>query len=618
MFSYNTIVNAGKNRDQQKISNIKKPPMFTNDERIRFFFRSDTDQADRVPTILATDVGIQCAFISTNKVKLMTAPNLVDNSVIGFSLTDDPTHHAPTTMTVELATTFFLSIVPHDLATLHSLSTLAVDPLALAPLPNGPQAVDRLHPEWYDATDPATNPVFAWIPKIAKLPYDHNIVDGMVIAGLNTNNLTMDTDSIQYMWLIATSTLHSLNNGTSFHHQTNLFDIGDLLIDGNNSPIATSRTERMAFAPGDMVPLLHGIHDAYQTIMHSVQNTIIGSIIATNTDNIIATTTNPEPVLHRTETELKHKKESDKRAELWRQLLACPAKDENGNDIIYFPELNESFKEVLAAQTVAEANDLLIQYSHNFTSTYQDTLNQGILGEISFSFGKHLSSALIRMIQLCAFNKFNLNTNPEAITNGMTGFAFLTPQEGTTNYESVVGKTAIVMQEVAVGVDSTKQQKMPSQLYIGGQASSHSDFVSMGANVTFLFMLALQDPIKDKPMIIQLIEKQVSTTRSIGYRKSIQFHTDPKNGNIFFIPHLVNDTSDLMASFARSATSFELTTARAENDMAKIVAHFKPARDFLRAETGHDDSKPRCSQLHQFYREANVLQLPFPDTKSGR
>jgi hypothetical protein len=317
MFSYNTIINAAKNRGQHKISTIKKPPTFTNDDRIHTFFRSDTDQADRVPTIFAADIGIQCAFISTNKVKLMTAANLVDNSVIGFSLTDDPTHHAPTTMTVGQATMFFLSIVPHDLATMHNLSTLAADPLTLVPLPNGPQAMDRLHPEWYDAADPATNPVFAWIPKIAKLPYDHNIVDGMVIAGLNTNNLTMNADSIQYTWLIATSTLHSLNNGTSFHHQTNLFDIANLLIDGNNSPVATSRTEQMAFAPGDMVPLLNGIHDAYQTILHSVKNTILGSIIATNTDNDnTVATTNPEPVIHRTETELKHKKESDKRTEL--------------------------------------------------------------------------------------------------------------------------------------------------------------------------------------------------------------------------------------------------------------------------------------------------------------
>ena len=93
------------------------------------------------------------------------------------------------------------------------------------------------------------------------------------------------------------------------------------------------------------------------------------------------------------------------------------------------------------------------------------------------------------MIQLCAFNKFNINTNPEAIVNGMNDFAFLTPQEGTTSYDSVVRKTAIVMQEVAVGVDSTKQQKMPSQLYIS------ADFVSMRANVIFLFMLALRDPI---------------------------------------------------------------------------------------------------------------------------
>ena len=82
-------------------------------------------------------------------------------------------------------------------------------------------------------------------------------------------------------------------------------------------------------------------------------------------------------------------------------------------------------------------------------------------------------------------------------------------------------------------------------------------------------------------MISQLIEKQqVLTTRSMGYRKSIQFHTDPNNGNAFFIPHLVNETNDLMASFARVATSSELTMARTENDDAKILAIFQPARDF--------------------------------------
>ena len=498
---------------------------------------------------------------------------------------------------------------------MHNLNTLAVDPLTLAPLPTGPQGADRLHPDWYDAADAATNPVFAWIPKVAKLPYDHNVVDGMVIAGLNLSNLTTNEDSIQYMWLIATSTLSTLNNGTSFHHQTTLFDIADLLIDGNNSPLVTERADRMYFTPNEIEPLLKGIHDEYQTIMHSVQSTIMGSIVAAGAD-IPATAVNPDPVVHRTETEFKQKKESDKRAELWRQFLACPTKDDNGNDTIYFPELDENFKEVLGASNVTEAIELLTRHSQNFTSMYQEILNQGIMGETTFRFGKHLSSALIRLIQQCDFNTSNLNSDPEAINNRMTGFAFLTPQEGTLPYNTIIGGCSNVMREVAVGVDSTKQQKMPSKLYIGGQASTHTDFVSMGANMILLFMLALKDPINDKPIISQMIEKLVRLTRSDGYKQSIKFHTNPETGNRYFIAHLINDATEMTAQFARTATSFELTTARKDNNTTKICAIYKQSSDFCERKLSKLKDHLDAADYNTFTTQPMYFQSlsPIPET----
>ena len=583
MNTFANAANAAKNRGQHTISSIPKPPMIVYDNRVSAFFRSTTPNGQRIPTILAHDVGLQCAFVVSNKVKLMTAPSLVTDSTIGFSLTDDPIHHAPTTMRVGDAIQFVLAIVPRDLATVHNLTTLAADPLTLAPIPNEVQDPDRLHPDWYDATDPATTPCFAWIPKIAKLPYNHNLVDGMVVTGLDINNLTLNPDSLQYLWMIGVTTLQTLNNGISFHHQTTLFDVADLQIDGNNSPAIGLRTEHIHFDPIDIVPLTNGIDDGYQTIMYSVQNAVMGAILA---NEIVAipgttnTTNNPEPVVHRTETELKNKKESDKRVELWQQLLACTRKDENGNETIYFPELNDSFKSMLGAPTVTEAMELLTKHFNNFTSTYQDILTRGILGEVTFRFGKHLSSALIRLIQTCDFNTSNINVDPEAIEYYLTPFAFLTPQEGTVHYDTTIGTSATVMREVAVGVDPSKQKRMPSKLYVGGQASTHADFVSMGANMIFLFMLALQDPLNDKPIILEKIEEQVSKTRMYGYKRTIILRSNPTSGNKYLIPHLINETCEIIAAIARVAGSSDMLTARKASDMTKIKSLYDQARHF--------------------------------------
>jgi hypothetical protein len=227
-----------------------------------------------------------------------------------------------------------------------------------------------------------------------------------------------------------------------------------------------------------------------------------------------------------------------------------------------------------------EAIELLTQYSQNFSSTYEVTLSQDILGEVTFRFGKHLSSALTRLIQTCAFHTTNLHLEPEKILTYLTPFAFLTHQETTTQYNEIVEGCATVMREVAVGIDSTKQKKMPSMLYVGGLVSTYADFVATGANMLLLFMLALKEPINGKPILSQFIEKLVSKTCSQSYRRLIQCQINATNGNIYLIPHLINEMSELIAATARTACSSDVQTARKDNDMTKATTLYALTSDF--------------------------------------
>jgi hypothetical protein len=136
------------------------------------------------------------------------------------------------------------------------------------------------------------------------------------------------------------------------------------------------------------------------------------------------------------------------------------------------------------------------------------------------------------------------------------------------------------MREVAVGVDPTKQKRMPSKLYVGGQASTHADFVSMGANMMLLFMLALQNPLNDKPLILEMIEKQVSKTRIGAYKRTIMLRSNPTSGNIYLILHLINETCEVIAAFAKVAFSSDMLTARKDNDMTIIASLYEPASNF--------------------------------------
>lgn len=578
MSSYANIINAVKNSGQQNISTIKKPTTINNDDRIRAFTHITTPDSQRIPTMFATDIGLQCAFVTTNKVKLMTVPSLVGNSVIGFSLSDDPSHLSPTKMSVPDATQFFLAIVPQDLAATHNLSTLAADPLTLNPLPNGPQAADRLHPDWYDAADPATIPVLAWIPKVIKLPYDHKVKDGTVVAGLDTNSLSTPQDSFQFLWIIAMSTLQTLNSGNSFHFHTTLFDTTDLLMDANNSPPATSRANTMFFDPTDIVPLLHGIDNDYQTIVTTVQGAILSSIIAQGGTTILGQATNgitnPPPTVVRTETERKNKEIGDKRAKLWQHFLACPTTDANGNRTFYFPDLNDCFLNVLAATTVTEAMDLLIHHSHNFNSTHKKMIGQGILANSTFRFGSHLSSPLVRMIQTCAFNQRNLNLEPNHILTSLNNFALLTPKVATPDYEAIIEGSATVMREIAVGVDPSRQQLMPSKLYLGGKVSTPEDFIAQAANMIYLNMIALKNPLTDKPLVNQYLEDHSSITRLPGYKEAIA----SRSANPYVIAYLVNDSGEMVSIFARAANSPSLATDNP--NMTEVTAIFDQAIEF--------------------------------------
>jgi hypothetical protein len=158
---------------------------------------------------------------------------------------------------------------------------------------------------------------------------------------------------------------------------------------------------------------------------------------------------------------------------------------------------------------------------------------------------------------------------------------------------------------------------MPSQLYLGGRAATHPDFVSMGANMILLFMLALDDPINDKPLISQEIEKLVLLTRTQCYRQSIIFHTDPETGNKYFIMHLINAATEMAASLARNATSFELTTARKANDTPKINALYTQTRDFCERKTSKLKDTLDAADYQQFATQPRYYQhLPTTPTNA--
>jgi hypothetical protein len=406
--------------------------------------------AESCPKLLDLSIGLQSAIIANDHVKLITALIGADHngdSTFAFSLSDVFASDAPAMISTLEGTKFFLTLVPSGAAATLGLTTIATDPMTLPGLLGGPQGFDRFTLPWYDPTEPTSTPVFAWLPVMPKLPFEHAIPDNLNLNGWDNHDASINTETYHGVWLQGAATVVTNNGGASFHNYSTLFDVTALDLTGSPDLAACATVVHLEQF---VIPLLKS-NSYFDSVQARIKDVFTSSLFdqgATPTSLV-----DPHPVLVSTMTRTEQNLETqiDKQILNWRGFLVCakPSGD------LYLPELNATFLAFLRCNKIHDAFTMLKRMLHDFQHCGLYRASLGPLYKDTTLRPAHLSIPFVQAIQKCNWITSSLNTEPREIRNGISSFSLATPNEASASFVEIVTGSQSLIQNINCGLPST-------------------------------------------------------------------------------------------------------------------------------------------------------------------